>query len=219
MSNAQSIEDRKQEIAFKAELEKKVNARQKAIESEVVTDVLIKEARGGGDRVFIVNQLPKTLLFRAEREMVPMGEKQYLQPTGEVIDELLPGIHISQTGDGGYLFFAGQQESKQRLETVDNYIKSNWPSSKPLPVREFYCYQPGNMLSPPRPLSMVLRVELQTSPPVESNSTVSGSPSTISPTMLAAIKTQVKEELLAEQKKVKAAQLVKARAAKKSNNK
>jgi len=217
MNLANSIEDRKNEIAFKAELDKKVVARQKELEGEWVKDVLIKEVRGGGDRVFIINKLPKDMLYRVGRDMIPIGQQQYLQPSGAVTDDLLPGVEMSQTGDGGYVFFIRNQEGKQRLAVIDEYVRTHWPSNRPLPKREYYAYQGRNPMSPPRPLSMILRVELPVSPPADDKSAASGqpSPTQVSEETKAELKKVIIAEILSEQKEKKAANLEKAREARK----
>ncbi len=207
-----SIEDRKKDLAFNAELSEKVKSRQIELEGEVIEDVLIREGRGGGDRVFVLNSIPKTFFYKSEREMIPTGKEQYPTPSGLVIDQLLPGIEYAKE-DNSYIFLIRNRESKARLDAIDGYIRSLWPHNRPLPTREFYAMQPGITSSPAKPRSMILRVDIPASPPAGLVSAASGPPS-LDQATLEAIKEQVKKELLAEQKTKQSANLAKARAAK-----
>lgn len=212
--HGQTLEERQKHLKFISDLDKKVLKRQKEIESEVVENVLIKEVTGGGDKVFIINKLPKTMLYKAEREMVPLGKDQTDQPTGEVIDKLLPGIELSQTGDDGYTFH-DIAEAKKRLAAIDRYIRGLWPHTKPLPRREYLAMQPGHPASPPRPVSAILRVDLSTSPPAEQSAALS-QPS-LSKEAIEAIKAQVLADVRKEQAQENKAKMEKVRAAKKKD--
>jgi hypothetical protein len=91
--------------------------------------VLIKEVGGGSqDRIYEVRNLPKSLLFGDD-------------------NKLLGGIEISQTGDGGFVFFGRTDESKRRLSTIDRYISGIYPRTQTLPRRIPNAQEPGRMSS------------------------------------------------------------------------
>jgi len=159
-----SIEDRKKEFAFNLELDAKVKSHQTKLDGEFIEDVLIRVSKGGGDRVCIINRLPKNLLYVAEKHMMPVGDAQYLKPSGEVWSKVLPGIEHAKE-DNSFIFFEYNREGKEKLDAIDRYIESKWPNNKPLPKREYYAMQPGVNSSPAKPRSMILRVDLPTSPP------------------------------------------------------
>ncbi len=160
---------------------------------EVLKNVLIKEADGDskGDKVFIIDNLPKSLLYRKgaklivdytnpQQNMVPdfeLDERGRKIPTGAVEDQLLEGIEISNY-DKGYVFFTANNTANERLKAIDGYIKSVAPVLERIPRREPYSLQPGVMTAGPRPLSDLPRVVLPepVSPP-EQSAQVSGNAS------------------------------------------
>lgn len=142
---------------------------------EVLKNVLIKEVDGrkDGDKVFIVDNLPKSLLYTRAKKLVVdyTNPQQNLVPcftikdgrkveTGEMVDEILPGIEVSQTGDEAYVFFTSINESKARLQEIDRYIQNNVPIAERVAQRIPYSSQPGVMTASPRPLSQIPRVLL-----------------------------------------------------------
>ncbi len=154
----------------------------------VLKDVLVKEVGGNmHDKVFIVNELPRSLFYTTAPKMIPKIDRDGY-PTGDMVPDLKnkqevlkEGITLSQAGDNGYVFDCSTNAGRAELEVVDRYISSMLPASvRPAP-REFYCSEPGNYTSPPRPLHQLPRVELPvSSPPVEeSSSMVQASPSTL----------------------------------------
>lgn len=191
---------------------------------EFLKNVLIKEADGSklGDKVFFVDNLPKSLLFHKvakrmidytnpQQNLVPefvMNEKGVKQLTGAMVDELLPGIEMSQTGDGGFVFFTQYNEALYRLRDIDNYIKANTPVLERIPVRIPYAIQPGVMSSGTRPLSELPRVVLPepVSPPSNDVQVSAAQPGTT----LEVVK-RPRKELSPEAKKAAADRLAKAR--------
>lgn len=158
---------------------------------EVLKRVLIKEVDGSrqGDKVFYVENLPKSLLYKRERKqiidytdpqnrqrMVPdfvvddSGRKRF---TNAMEDVLLPGIEMSQTSDGAYCFFTQYNEAKNRLADIDRYVHQAVPVSERVPQRIPYAQQPGIMTSGPIPLSSIPSVVLPepVSPPVSAEQT------------------------------------------------
>ncbi len=163
---------------------------------EVLNSVLIKEANGSknGDMVVYIDNLPKNLIYRRTKKMVidPYDPKQMIVPeyvlsesgkkipTNAFVDELLPGIEMSPTGDGALVFFTQYNEAKQRLMDIDRYIKMNVPVAERVQERVFYSLQPGVMTSGTIPLSNIPHVVLPApvSPPtkvVQEGNTTSGS--------------------------------------------
>lgn len=154
---------------------------------EVLKNVLIKESDGGknGDKVVYVDNLPKYLVYRKVKKMMidytDSQNRQNLIPafevldngkkrfTGEMVDELLPGIEKSPTGDEALVFFTQQNESKQRLRDIDEYLRRTVPVSERLQERVYYALQPGVMSSGPIPLSAIPRIVLPelVSPPAQ----------------------------------------------------
>jgi len=93
--------------------------------------VLIKEVRGGSaDRVFEVAGLPRELLYDGD---------------GKIHE----GIEVSQTGDGGFVFFTKRGMAKERLVIIDRYIESLYPRTRILPKRISIARTPGDPRSSP----------------------------------------------------------------------
>lgn len=160
---------------------------------EYLKNVLIKESKGP-DLVFIVDNLPKDLLFKRARKLVfvpryavdydpafPKQVEAYVlrnedmpdEPrnrriTGEMVDELLPGIEASQTGDEGYVFFTQNHESRSRLDTIDRYIRNQLGPLAQIPERVEYSSVKGSFSASPKGRHLIPRVELpeSVSPPV-----------------------------------------------------
>ncbi len=152
---------------------------------EYLKNVLIKEANGP-DMVMIIDNLPKDLIYRQARKLVPVpryaldyspfdpklveaytlrdetmpDEPRNRRVTGEMVDELLPGIEHSQSGDGGYVFFVEYNEAKERLAAIDRYLREKMGPTAHIPARVHYSSQPGSFIAPPKPLNLIPRVEL-----------------------------------------------------------
>lgn len=152
---------------------------------ELLKDVLIKES-AGFDRVMIIDNLPKSLLYKRVKKMIidytdPQG-RQNLVPDFEVMDngvkrrtnatedQLLPGIERSDSGDNAYVFYTDYNEARERLAAIDRYIASVVPVAERLPERVNYAAQPGLMSSAPLARHQIPRVvlpELVSPPAVE----------------------------------------------------
>lgn len=142
---------------------------------EVLKNVLIKEVDGhkNGDKVVYVDNLPKSLLYRLTKKMFidPYDPQQKIVPeyemrdgrkvpTNAMVDELLPGIETSPTGDKAFVFFTNYNEAKARLADIDRYIRNNVPVAERVQERVFYALQPGVMTSGTIPLQNIPRVVL-----------------------------------------------------------
>lgn len=194
---------------------------------EVLKNVLIKEVDGSkvGDKVVYIDNLPKSLLYRKavklmvdyttpQQNLVPefnLDERGRKIPTGVTVDELLPGIEISQTGDDAFVFFTALNESKLRLQDIDRHIQNNVPVAERVQPRIPYSSQPGVMTASPRPLNQIPRVVLPepVSPPSKDVQVAAPSP------VLEAPKSKkVRKPLTEAQKQAARERLAQARAAK-----
>ncbi len=144
---------------------------------EVLKNILIKEVTGSnkGDLVVYIDNLPKNLLYRQTKKMFidPFDPKQNIvpefritedgrrgPPTNAMVDELLPGIETSPTGDKAFVFFINYNEAKARLADIDRYVRNNVPVAERVQERVFYALQPGVMTSGTIPLQNIPRVVL-----------------------------------------------------------
>jgi len=154
---------------------------------EVLKKVLIKEVDGSnvGDKVFYIENLPKSFLYRKERKQIidytdqqnrqryvpdfVVNERGHKVNTNAMVDTLLPGIEVSQTGDEAYCFFTMYNEAKDRLADIDRYIQQVMPVSERVARRIPYAMQPGVMSSGPIALSNIPSVVLPApaSPPAQ----------------------------------------------------
>lgn len=142
---------------------------------EIIKDVLIKEIGGNmHDKVQVVNELPKNLLYVTGHPKVPKINRdgdftsELKEDRNTWIDVLKDGIKPSQTGDGAYVFDVATGAGKERLAEIDQYILATLPREAGVPHREFICAEPGDAKSPPKPRNQFPRVELPvSSPPVE----------------------------------------------------
>ena len=193
---------------------------------EVLKNVLIKEVDGSsiGDKVFYVDNLPKGLLYRrARKTMIDYTNPQQnlvlafemkdgrRVETGEMVDELLPGIEISQTGDEAFVFFISLNEARMRLQEIDRHIQNNMPVAERVTPRIPYSSQPGVMTASPRPLSQIPRVSLPepVSPPVKTVQV-----ETVASPVLTPKATKVRKPMTEAQKEAARNRMAAARAAK-----
>lgn len=198
---------------------------------EYLKNVLIKEA-DGIDYVFIVDNLPKELLTRPAKKLVfvPRGAIDYdpqfpkqveayvlrsefapdeprnRRLTGEMVDELLPGIEKSQTDDGAYVFFTIYGEARDRLAAIDRYIRSVLPPMAQVPRRVPYSSVPKSFIAPPRSLDTIPRVvlPLPVSPPAQAVQVMEPTPALTSEplTKRGEVKTKTEAELRADRIKM-----------------
>ena len=154
---------------------------------EVLKKVLIKEVDGSkeGDKVFYLENLPKSLLYRKEKKQIidytdvqnrqrfvpdfVLNDRGQKVPTGAFTDALLPGIEMSQSDDGAYCFFTQYNEAKAALAAIDRYVQQSVPVYDRVATRVPYAMQPGTMTSGPIALSAIPVVTLPepVSPPTE----------------------------------------------------
>ena len=142
---------------------------------ELLKNVLIKEVDGhnNGDMVVYVDNLPKSLLYRQTKKMFidPADSQQKIvpeyemvngrrTPTNAMVDELLPGIETSPTGDKAFVFFTNYNEAKARLADIDRHVRNNVPVAERVQERVWYALQPGVMTSGTIPLQNIPRVVL-----------------------------------------------------------
>lgn len=150
---------------------------------EILKDVLIKEA-SGNDKVFIVDNLPKSFLYRKElklmidytdvrqqQNLVPafeVDERGRKIPTKEQVDTLLPGIELGINEENCFVFSTDYNEAKERLAAIDRYIEKVVPNADRIPERVSYAAQRGLMSSAPLARHLIPRVVLPelVSPPV-----------------------------------------------------
>lgn len=152
---------------------------------ETLKDVMIKVVTDRGtDEVIIIDNIPKGLLFRRAPKMMidytdihnrqnmikafevlDNGSKRF---TGEMTDELLPGIEKSDNEDNCYVFFVELNASKDAIAAIDRYISMTVPVADRVPSRVPYAAQPGNHNSAPIGRHQIPRVVLPelVSPPV-----------------------------------------------------
>jgi len=143
----------------------------------VIKDVLIKEVGGSmHDMVFVVNELPVKKLFIKAWKKIPKVDRdgdftgRLVRSKSEKILALRPGITVSQTGDGGFVFDTMTNAGRDVLLELDRFIADTLPINTTIIRREAYCREPGNVKSPPRQKHELPRVELPvSSPPVVAN--------------------------------------------------
>lgn len=146
--------------------------------SEYLSDVLIIESAGLRPTCFILDNLPKRLLFQRTKKLMPMQEYSERMvpaftvdehgkhiPTHEMEDSLQPGVEISGSGDGAFLFFPGYGESKNRLTMIDEYIKDHIADPEKR-KRVPYAAQPGLRNSAPIARHQIPHVVLPTPSPI-----------------------------------------------------
>jgi len=179
--------------------------------SEYLSDVLIIEQNGLRPTCFIIDNLPKHLLYQRTKKLMPMQEYSERLvpaftvdehgkhvPTGEMEDTLQPGVELSQCGDGAYIFYP-IGEAKERLQQIDEYVASKIadPGKR---KRVSYAAQPGLRNSAPVARHQIPRVVLP-----------APSPKAVPPASEAGADTHVTEEA----RQAKLDNLAKARLAKK----
>ena len=131
-------------------------------------EVLIKECGDMlHDKVIVVENLPKRLLYEETIKMVPHVDRDGYKdgtmvpdPKGEMVETLKPGIEKSLNGDDGFLFWKGNQESQERLKDIDRYIDGTLPRDIRPPSRIPYAQQVGNTASNPIQYRNIPRIVL-----------------------------------------------------------
>lgn len=172
---------------------------------EVIKEALIKECGNMyHDKVFIVENLPKKFLYERTAKLIHRVDKEGNRdgyytpdPNGETEYTLLPGIEMSQTGDGGYVFWKGVLESENRLKDLDRFIERSLPRDMRIPARIVYAQQTGNPSSPPIPVNQIPRVQLPA--PVEP---VVAAPVVPVAVAVAAVAGQIKDPVVVDAKPI-----------------
>jgi len=120
----------------------------------IIKEALIKVVTGNGpDRVMIVENLPKRLIYQRSPKMVPVMKEGYATEAemvvpGEFVDQLRDGIEMSQTGDGGFVFNMNLNEAALRLKELDQYVERNTARDEKLVQRVSYAEDPSDPRSP-----------------------------------------------------------------------
>lgn len=140
---------------------------------ELLKEVLIIEANGLKPTCFIVENLPKDLLFHKTKKLMQIdeyserlvpafviNEEGKKVPTGEMVDTLLSGIIFDPAGSGGYIFTRDTDDSIQALKKLDRYIEEKITNPALKPKRIPYAAIPGDTKSYPRPYNTIIRVRL-----------------------------------------------------------
>lgn len=187
---------------------------------EIIKEALVIESNGLRTSCFVVENLPKDLLYHKVKKVMPLDEyserlvpafvknkKGEKIPTGEMVDELYPGIELDKAGSGGYVFTMDTDDSVQRLKELDRYIDNTITDPARKPKRVPYAQEPGSTSSAPKPFHTIIRVRLPepASPPaIPIAEQVGASP----------VVKKARKPMTEEQKLAMKARLEKARAAK-----
>lgn len=140
---------------------------------EVIKEALLIESNGLRTTCFIVENLPKDLIYHKTKKLQPLDEYSERlvpcftvdehgkkHPTGELVDELNSGIEMDGAGSGAFIFTKDTDDSVQTLKRVDEYIKNHISDPMLRPDRIPYAQQPGERNSAPRAYSTIIRVKL-----------------------------------------------------------
>src|SRR5438067_1843885 len=104
---------------------------------EVINEALIIDSNGLRTSCFIVENIPKELLYHKTKKVMPMDEYSERlvpaftvdehgkrHPTGEMVDALNSGIEMDGAGSGAYVFTHDTDDAIQALKRIDEYIKT-----------------------------------------------------------------------------------------------
>ncbi len=192
---------------------------------EVIKEALIIESNGLRTSCFVVENLPKDLIYHKAKKLQPLDEYSERlvpcfttdehgkkHPTGELMDEFNPGIALDGAGSGAFIFHLDTDDSVQALKRIDAYIANHISDPMQRPNRIPYAQQPGERNSAPRAYNTIVRVKLPapvsppTVPTVEQDR----------PSLVTSVK--VRKPLTEEQKAAARTRLAAARAKKVSIN-
>lgn len=189
---------------------------------ETLKEALVIESNGMRTSCFIVENVPKSFFYTKAKKVMPMEEYSERLvpaftldangkrvPTGEMVDELHPGIKIDGAGSGAFVFPMDTDDSQQRLKALDKYIDDMIKDPSQKPKRVPYAQMPGSRSSAPKPYSQIIRVKLPApaSPPAVPTAEQGGA----SPTLVAK-KKRIRKPMTDEQRAAMIARLEKARA-------
>lgn len=140
---------------------------------ETIKEALIIESNGLRTNCFVVENLPKRLVYQKTKKLMPMDEySERMVPaftidengkrhaTGELEDTLLPGIELDGAGSGAFIFQLGNDDSEVRLAAIDEHIKKNVNDPALRFERIPYAQQPGVPSSAPKAYSQIPKVRL-----------------------------------------------------------
>lgn len=138
---------------------------------EELKEVFIKELHESGiDHVFYVENLPKRLIYRQVPKMVQRIDRDgysdgtmVVDPSGELVDGLLEGLELSQSGDGAIVFPMNREPARFALQAIDAFIAGTLPRDVVLPRRVPYPMDPTSSQSGPRMRSQIPTVVLPAS--------------------------------------------------------
>jgi hypothetical protein len=135
---------------------------------ELIPEVLIKEVTNAGvDKVFIVKNLPKRLIYHKVAKMVQRYDRDgysdgMLVPdsSGEMVDGLYDHLEHSLSGDGSILFMMHFETARKALAAIDQHISGTLPRDVIIPKRVPYALDPSDMRSAIKPRHMIPVIEL-----------------------------------------------------------
>lgn len=135
---------------------------------EIFKEVLVKKCGNRRhDQVMVIENLPRKFLFEQTRKMIQRIDRDgypdgtmVVDPSGALIWTLYQGIEKSQTGDGGYLFWVGDQESENRLKDIMRYVDMSFPRDQRIPEFVDNAQMRGESNTGPIPYNMIPRLTL-----------------------------------------------------------
>ena len=148
---------------------------------EVIKETLVIEANGLMVKAFVVENLPKNLIYYKTKKLMPIedfserlvpcftiDEHGRKNPTGEMVDALNPGITQDGAGSGGFIFDLFSDDSITALRKIDEHIHNTIKDVELRPARQPYAAVWMDKNSYPKPYSQIIRVRLPepVSPPV-----------------------------------------------------
>lgn len=141
--------------------------------TEVLKEVLLIASNGLRVNCAIIENLPKRLVYHKTKKLMPLeeysdrlvpafeiNEAGKKVPTGEMVDELLPGITFDGAGSGGLIFDSFYDDSVQRLRAIEEYVNATILDPEKRIKWVPYAQRPGDTQSSPRAFSTVPRVHL-----------------------------------------------------------
>lgn len=131
-------------------------------------EVFIKEVNDlGTDKVIIVRNLPKKLIYQEVRKMVQRVDRDGYSdgtlvpaPNGAMVEVLLEGLELSRNGDGSIVFNTKREPGRIALAAVDKYIQGTLPRDVLVPERVAYPMQEGDLRAMPKPKHMIPAIDL-----------------------------------------------------------
>lgn len=135
---------------------------------EILKEVLLKQvANKLHDKVLIVENLPSRFLYEQTRKMIQRIDRdgypdgtQVVDPSGELVWTLRPGLAKSQNGDGGIVFDMMERESKDRLADITRFIEMSYSRDQRIPEFIDNAQQIGNPMTGPLPYFQIPKVTL-----------------------------------------------------------